>query len=289
MDQQTDSGVQAPETQDTGATSATNDYNFSDYLDPGYKDHPSITKFNGDINNLAKSYLSLEQIMGQEKIAIPKAADDKVTWDMFDKAMGVPDADKYDLQQDPDFEYDMASFGKLMKENHIPKAAAQNLLNAYAADMKRISDEVVSMQDQARENTIQALKNEWGARYGENMTLANNTLVNFCENQDEYEHIRLLVGNDAAAIKFLNKVGSALSEGNIGGFEGQVKGFSKTPAEAKAEFDRIMADPEDAYWAGARNRRNDMKWCKENGKSYVSEDERLARVRYVNSLLKMQG
>ena len=89
--------------------------------------------------------------------------------------------------------------------------------------------------------------------------------------------------------KFLNKVGSALSEGNIGGFEGQVKGFSKTPAEAKAEFDRIMADPEDAYWAGARNRRNDMKWCKENGKSYVSEDERLARVRYVNSLLKMQG
>ena len=50
-----------------------------------------------------------------------------------------------------------------------------------------------------------------------------------------------------------------------------------------------MNDPDDAFWAGARNKRNDMKYCKEHNLSYVSEEERKARVNYVNSLMSMQG
>ena len=36
-------------------------FNFNSALNAEYSSHPSITKFNGDVNNLAKSYLSLEQ------------------------------------------------------------------------------------------------------------------------------------------------------------------------------------------------------------------------------------
>ena len=84
-------------------------------------------------------------------------------------------------------------------------------------------------------------------------------------------------------------MGNSISEGSLGGFEGQVGGFTKTPAEAKAELDKILNDPSDAYWAGSRNRRNDAKYCREHNLTYVTEEERKARVAYVNSLMQMQG
>lgn len=109
------------------------------------------------------------------------------------------------------------------------------------------------------------------------------------ENQEDYKYFLDKIGNDAKFIKLLARMGDNISEGSLGGMEGQVSGFTKTPSEAKAELDRIMNDPEDAYWAGSRNKRNDPAWCKQNNKSFVSEQERKARVNYVLSLMQMQG
>lgn len=274
----------------TNEAAGNGGFNLNDALSSEYSAHPSILKFNGDVNNLAKSYLSLEQLMGQGRVAIPKDGNDAVAWEAYDKAFNIPAKDQdYNLNAKEGFDYDKASFAKLMRDNHISPAAAQNILNAFSDTMEQIS-QTEGQEIEARKNaTISTLKQEWGAKYSQNMELANNTLVKLCENKEEYEHIRDIVGNDASSIKFLNKIGSLISEGNLGGFEGQVSGFSKTPSEAKAEFDRIMNDPDDAYWAGSRNRRNNVKWCKEHNATYVSEDERKARVQYVQSLMRMQG
>ena len=108
--------------------------------------------------------------------------------------------------------------------------------------------------------------------------------------KEEFDYFNNKIGNDVKFIKLLSKMGSSISEGNLGGFEGQVAGFTKTPTEAKAEFDKIMSDPTDAYWAGSMNKRNDAKYCREHNLSYVSDEERKARVRYVNSLMEqMRG
>lgn len=271
-------------------TAGNGGFNFNEALSSEYSSHPSIQKFNGDVNNLAKSYLSLQQLMGQGRVTIPKDANDSVAWEAYDKAFNIPGKDKnYNLTAKDGFEYDKAEFEKLMRDNHIPEAAAQNILNSFADAMFDISKEEAQALEDQKQNTISTLKSEWGAKYKQNMELANNVLVKLCENQEDYEHVLSLVGNDATSIKFLNKIGSLISEGNLGGFEGQVSGFSKTPTEAKAEFERIMNDPDDAYWAGSRNKRNDPKWCKANNASYVSEDERKARVQYVTSLMRMQG
>lgn len=265
-------------------------FDLSAALNAEFSSHPSIQKFNGDVNNLAKSYLSLEQLMGQGRVTIPKDANDNVAWEAYDKAFNVPaKPEDYKLTAKDGFEYDSAMFTKLMRDNHIAPAAAQNILNAFAdtmAEIKQTEDAAIEAQ---YNETTSALKKEWGAAYSQNLKIASSTLAKFCETKEEYAHIERLIGNDISAIKILHKIGSSISEGNLGGFEGQVSGFSKTPSEAKAEFDRIMNDPDDAYWAGARNRRNDVKYCKEHNISYVSEDERKARVQYVNSLLKMQG
>lgn len=271
-------------------TAGNGGFNFNDALSAEYSNHPSITKFNGDVNNLAKSYLSLEQLMGQGRVAIPKDGNDAVAWEAYDKAFNIPAKDQdYNLTAKEGFDYDKASFTKLMRDNHISPAAAQNILNAYYDTMFEIRQTEAEAHAAQTAETISTLKHEWGAKYDQNINLANNTLAKICESKEEYEHILGIVGNDVSCIKFLNKIGSLTTEGSLGGFEGQVSGFSKTPSEAKAEFDRIMNDPDDAYWSGSRNRRNDVKWCKEHNATYVSEDERKARVQYVQSLLRMQG
>ena len=62
-------------------------------LSEEYRNHPSIQKFS-DVNGIAKSYLSLESLMGQEKVPVPKSADDTNAWNIVHKAFGVPDVER---------------------------------------------------------------------------------------------------------------------------------------------------------------------------------------------------
>jgi hypothetical protein len=258
-------------------------------LSEEYKNHPSIQKFT-DVNGMAKSYLSLESLMGQEKVPIPKNAEDINAWNVVHKAFGVPESpDKYDLKVEGAENLKLDEFKQRLFKNHISQEAAQDLLNAHIEDFKQYKQmEAQAFNDAAAKATAD-LKQEWGLKYEENLKQANTFLEKMSSSKEEYDYFNNLIGNDAKFIKLLSKMGNSISEGNLGGFEGQNGGFTKTPAEAKQALDEILNNPDDAFWAGARNKRNDMKYCKEHNLSYVSEDERKARVDYVNSLMQMQG
>jgi hypothetical protein len=268
-----------------GNTSQT--FDFSSALSSEYKDNPSITKFGGDVNKLSKSYLELQSLMGQGRVAIPKDENDGVAWGLYDKAFGIPDtAEAYELTGEG---ADLAEFKTLMKQNHIPQATAQKLLDAHLHEFQ-VYEQLKSQQaDQAKQTAEADLKKEWGLKYTENMEKAKNFLQKVSSDKDEFDYFCSLIGNDAKFIKLLSRMGSQISEGSLGGFEGQVSGFTKTPSEAKAELEKILNDPSDAYWAGARNKRNDPNWCRQNNAHFVSETERKARVAYVQSLMQMQG
>ncbi|MBE6453565.1 MAG: hypothetical protein E7017_01595 [Alphaproteobacteria bacterium] len=279
----------APEGQpDNATTTTTSGYDLSSALSVEYQNNPSITKFGGDVNKLAKSYLELQGLMGQGRVAIPKDDNDVNAWGLYDKAFGVPDAATgYELTA-PDGA-DLTGFKDLMKQNHISPTVAQKLLDAHLSEFSNYEALKKQEAEVAKNAAETALKQEWGLKYPENMSKANKYLEKMSENQEDYKYFLDKIGNDAKFIKLLARMGDNISEGSLGGMEGQVSGFTKTPSEAKAELDRIMNDPEDAYWAGSRNKRNDPAWCKQNNKSFVSEQERKARVNYVLSLMQMQG
>lgn len=263
-------------------------FDFSSALSAEYKDNPSITKFGGDINKLSKSYLELQSLMGQGRVAIPKDDADAVAWGLYDKAFGVPDtADGYQLNAAEGA--DLAEFKSLMKQNHISPAVAQKLLDAHLHEFEVYEQMKEQQAEVDKSNAEQQLKKEWGLKYSENMSKAAKYLEKMSGSKEDYEYFLGKIGNDAKFIKLLAQMGNSISEGSLGGMEGQVSGFTKTPSEAKAELDKILNDPSDAYWAGARNRRNDPIWCKQNNQSFVSEAERKARVSYVQSLMAMQG
>jgi hypothetical protein len=271
-----------------GENTTTSTFDFMGALSPEFKNHPSITKFGGDINKLSKSYIELQSLMGQSKVAIPKDENDGVAWGLYDTAFGVPDtADKYDLKA-PDG-VSLTEFKELMKANHIAPSVAQKLLDAHLGEFDRYDQ---AMQQQAQAEQAEAekqLKQEWGAAYDEKMQKAAKFLEKMSGSKEENEYFLSKIGNDTRFIKFLARMGDSISEGTLGGMEGQVQGFTRTPSEAKAEFDRIMADPNDAYFAGVKNHRNDMAWCREHNQSYVSEQERKERVAYIESLMQMMG
>ncbi len=271
-----------------GQSTTDNGFDFSSALAAEFKENPSITKFGGDINKLAGSYISLQSLMGQGRVAIPKDDADAVAWGMYDKAFNIPEtADKYQLTANSGV--DLTAFKTLMKQNHIPPSTAQKLLDAHLHEFDA-AEQIRQQQAEADKTNAEAeLRKEWGMKYAQNMESARNFLKKMSGNQENFEYFDSKIGNDPRFIKLLAQMGNSISEGSLGGFEGQSSGFAKTPAEAKAELAKILNDPSDAYWAGARNRRNDPNWCRQNNAAFVSEEERRQRVEYVRSLMQMQG
>ena len=272
----------------TGGNASAGGFDFATALSAEFKDNPSIVKFGGDVNKLAKSYLELQSLMGQGRVTIPKDDNDATAWEMYDKAFGVPEnVDGYSLTAPEGA--DLAIFKDLMKQNHISPAVAQKLLDAHLGEFSKL-EEAREQENAALKAAAESqLKQEWGMKYAENMTKAAKYLEKISESKEDYEYFESKIGNDAKFIKLLARMGSQISEGSLGGMEGQVSGFTKTPAEAKTELDKIMNDPNDAYWAGSRNKRNDPNWCRTNNQHFVTEAERKQRVAYVQSLMQMMG
>lgn len=258
-------------------------------LSEEYRNHPSIQKFT-DANGLAKSYLGLESLMGRDKVPVPKGADDATAWSIYNKAFNVPDSiEGYDIKVEGLDENNLNGLKELMLKNHISNDVAQELINAHIEDFKQYENAKIQKSNQEAEEATKALKAEWGLKYDENIKAAKNFLEKMSDSKEDFEYFNGKIGNDVHFIKLLSKMGNSISEGSLGGFEAQSGGFTKTPAEAKAELDKIMSDPSDAYWAGSMNRRNDAKYCREHNLTFVPEEERKARVAYVNSLMQMQG
>lgn len=263
--------------------------NWYSTLSEEYRNHPSIQKFN-DANGLAKSYLNLESMMGQEKIPVPKGVDDSNAWEMYRKAFNVPEvAENYNIKIEGVEDEKLGVFKELFHKHNIPQDTAQALTDAYVEDIKGIFAHQDQLKQVAMENATNELKKEWGLKYEENLKTARNFLEKMAGNEEDYKYFEGVIGNDAKFIKLLSKMGESISEGSLGGFESQTGGFVKTPKEAEAELNSILNNPDDAYWAGSRNRRNNITYCKEHNLSYVPEDERKARVQYVQSLMAMLG
>ena len=227
--------------------------------------------------------------MGRDKIPVPKGDDDVNAWGLYNKAFNVPNSpEEYKFTIEGE-EHELGQLKQLAHKYHLSNEAAQELLNAHIQDFKDYEKAKLDQFNLDAENATKELKTEWGLKYDENLKAAKTFLEKMSSSKEEYDYFNDKIGNDVKFIKLLSKMGSSISEGSLGGFEGQVSGFTKTPAEAKAELDKIMSDPSDAYWAGSMNRRNDAKYCREHNLTFVPEEERRARVAYVNSLMQMQG
>jgi hypothetical protein len=246
------------------------------------KSHPKIQEFK-NADDMAKSYLELQSLLGHEKVPIPKDENDELAINMMNKVRGVPEAvDGYELQapEVPEgmegMEFGSDMFKEIAFKHKLTPAQAQGLQDDYVKLLSDINSEAAKHYTEAVNEAKAKLTGEWGLAYDRKVKLAQDVMNKYAGSKEAFEHINAKLGADPVALKFLAAVGEQFSEGSLGDTGTTTSGFTKTPAEAKAEYDKIMNDPNDIYWTGVRN------------SNIVSESVRRERISYVESLLQMQ-
>ena len=251
-------------------------FSWKSNLPTDFVNSPTMQKFSDDKDGLSKavqSHLSLEKLLGHDKVPIPKDDKDTIAQQVFNKAIGVPEtAEGYQLA-DPaipesmkSMTFDKKTFAETIHKYGLTPKQASGLWQAYTEMSMGAYNKYVSENNAQLAQLVNGLKQEWGDAYDSNVELGQMVINKFSANEEDANFITASLLKDPRGIKFMAKIGTQFSENKIGDFKYH-QGFSFTPEQAKQEIDKILNDPQHPY---------------NNQKSTNEEHDRA--VQYVNSL-----
>jgi hypothetical protein len=224
-------------------------------INPDLRNSPTLQKFEDTAEGLGKaieSHLSLEKLLGHDKVPIPKDDKDTEGWARFSKALGIPDkAEQYGL---PDAEipesmkgitFDKQKFAETVHSFKLTPTQAKGLWGAYTEMSKQAYAKAMETHKAAMTQTINQLRGEWGDAYEANIDLGQTVINQFAGDQETMDFLTAVLVKDPRGIKFLSKIGNQFAENKIGDFS--YKKFSLSGEDAQAEIDKILADPKHPY------------------------------------------
>lgn len=255
---------------------APESFNWKAQLSPDFLNSPTMQKFSDDragFNEAVKSHLSLEQMLGHEKVPIPKGDDDKEGWARFSKAMGVPDkAEAYGL---PDADIpgelknmnilDKKAVSELAHSLKLTPGQAKGVWEAYVGKSKEAFAGAMKERQAQMTDVVNRLRGEWGDAYDSKVELGQMVINKFADEKEAQEFVTATLLQSPYGVKFLAKIGDQFAENKIGDFS--MKRFSLSPDQAQQEIDAIIKDEKHPY---------------NNDKANASERERA--IDYVNGL-----
>jgi hypothetical protein len=284
LDQQSDVDTQdqSNDQQSQDQSNQQQDNQWYSGLSDDLRNNPTVQKYKSQEDQV-KAHLELQSVMGNDKVPIPKDENDAIAIATFNKALGIPEkAEDYKLGEVKDVEgFENMSFGnerfqEVAHKHGLTPKQAEGLRNDYIEMLGGIQnqskEEYIAQVNKAKSE----LTSEWGLKYDSNIALAQSVMNKFTNSKEEFDHINALVGNDPLALKWMATIGGQFKEGSLGDLGQPAPGFTKTPSEANEEYERIMADKQDIYWAGTGP----------GTKDGVPESARQERIKYVEGLLK---
>ena len=261
-------------------------WGWKDKLSADLKGSPLLQKFEDTPDGLGKAFSShanLEQLLGHEKVPIPKDINDVEGWNRFSKAMGIPDkAEGYGLP-DANIPENMAKMGltlnkqqfaEIMHAHKVHPSAVKGIWETYQKVNVEAFNKMMDDHSKQLTTTVNQLKSEWGDAYETNVELGQMVINKFSTDQKTNDLLTTMMSKDPRAIKFLAKIGDQFAENKIGEFS--MKRFSLSPAEAREETMKMSRDMEGPYM---------------NQKGKYTDREHMAAVDRYNMLVKasMQG
>lgn len=250
-------------------------FSWKTHLSADMQKAPTLQKFDDTTEGLSKaveSHLSLEKLLGHEKVPIPKGADDKEGWARFNKALGVPEkAEGYGLSdvKIPDsmkgMTFDKVKFSEIVHKYNLTPDQAKGLWDEYGkmstgAYQKAVNDHTAKVA-----GVVNSLRSEWGDAYDANVDLGQTVINKFAGDKDSEDFLTATLIADPRGVKFLSKIGGQFAENKVGEFA--YKSYALSPDQAQAELSKIRADVNHPY---------------NNEKASAVEHE--AAVQYVNNL-----
>lgn len=219
-------------------------------VDDSIKNDPTIQNY-GSVQDLMKGHIETKAMVGRKGVLVPGKDAAPEEWDNFYTQLGRPKSpDEYQMStvQMPEGypEMDKNSIAEFRKQAHalgMNPQQVDGLWKWYAGSNAQAFQKMQESQANSMKETEAKMREELGDKYDATLSLAQKA-GKYAFGED-FESFAEKHGNNPSVIKALAKIGSQLSEDQLG--EGQGAGMSKTPEEAQAEINSIMADPKHPY------------------------------------------
>jgi len=216
------------------------------------RDHPSISPIK-DVENLARSYVNAQRLIGADKIPMPvNPTDDDL--DRIYSRLGRPETPEgYEIKADGAVltEELAASYADVAHKLRLSPEQAKGVLDYYRSTVEQSEGASAEMIEVAREETVNTLRQEWGRAFDQKVEAASRVAQEF--GTSEMFDIQLAdgskLGDNVEFIKAFAKIAdfrqTVTSEDTVAEMP---QSNVMTPAAAQAEIDAIMNDKTHAYW-----------------------------------------
>jgi hypothetical protein len=213
-------------------------------LPADYKENPSITKFKS-VEDLSKSYLEIQKMVGKDKVVVPNEKSSKEEWEQFYTKAGRPaDVKGYELPKlevAPELQKSMEANLDAFKS----KALELGLSKKQFAEMYGLSVEVnqnafnqfLETQLQGKQTTATELRKEFGAAFEVKQDLAQKVVNTFFTDPEAAKVVQNHLLSNAGFAKAMMKIGESLGEDVIAG---KPREFTLTPAAAESEYNALL-------------------------------------------------
>lgn len=198
------------------------------------------------LDELGAKFLEYDKHAGASRVVLPgeNATPEEVA--TFHHAIGVPkDPKDYGA-----FEFDgvkpdpgMDAFARdIFPKAGVTKKAAETLVKGWNAHIAKTLDDKKAADAAETAKGEEALARKWGANHSANMDIAQRAAAHFGMTPEEVGKLKTALGPEKAMV-FLHGVGHAVATDGENPDGGNSTFTITTPQQAKAEVDRMKADP----------------------------------------------
>lgn len=240
--------TEAPtETSSTPSSPSPSSLSWLDNMPNDIRESKTLTKFK-DVENLARGYINAEQLLGRDKIPMPKT--DAEFAEVYAK-LGCP-ADIAEYTVAVDEEKTPEAIRALVKDDlkkFLPKAKELGLNNAQAANLfnwyvENASSSVTSNEAKISSEMAMAtasLKTEFGEAYETKIALANRALSKYADSNLINSITNSGLGRNPSFIKMMVKLGEEHAE-ELGIDKSGTAGVM-TPNELNSQIAELQSHP----------------------------------------------
>lgn len=225
---------------------------FLNLIPEDLRSDPSLSPIK-DVENLARSYVNAQRLIGADKLPIPVNPTDEDLDNIYGK-LGRPETPEgYSFEADGNIvTEDVAKdYAGLAHQLRLTPEQASGVLDYYKSVASNSMETSQQADQESREKVEQELKTEWGNNYESKLIAASNAVEEFAGKDilDMQLADGTRIGNHPEFIKAFAKIAefrhSVTSEDTI---SDAPRSTIMTTQSAQAEIDAIMNDRSHAYW-----------------------------------------
>jgi hypothetical protein len=224
--------------------------NFKQALAVEYQTHPALADIK-DLNGFAKSYINAQQMIGADKVVLPRTDAPPEEWNQFYTKLGRPEAvDGYDFskielpKEFPRDEKGEKFVKELFHKTGLSTKQAENVYKEYATFQAGELQAFRDAQAAKVQEGLDSLQTEWGNKYEGEVALAKQAINAFGGEALKELMNSTGLGDHPVLIKVFNAIGKSLAEDKAFRDGSLNNGFAPTEDQAKAEIARLQTDPE---------------------------------------------